>query len=253
MFLQASPDGIRDLAAAVQHALAAVTHQTAVPPVYLQHMRQDLVRMANFVCLLAWRLHLRSRRARRLQQQQQLLQPGLQGGQGQDNQSADADFDAGGVVVVVLNDEDEVHLPAAQEVQQEELAGAQQQEEEHVQGLLDHQQDQLLEVTVDAGQQQQHADMPHLQQQQQQLATVVAPAPAPAHVSLSVAVQTDDVAPTMRQIHELLSGLMAVMQPDNPSLKPGRATLALLTHQIEQQLQASNLPQHQPQVLPPQH
>eukprot|EP00879_Flechtneria_rotunda_P005355 GHRR01005642.1.p1 GENE.GHRR01005642.1~~GHRR01005642.1.p1 ORF type:complete len:331 (+),score=135.99 GHRR01005642.1:598-1590(+) len=63
--LQKSPDGIRDLAAAVQQALGIVTHQTFIQPAFVKHVREDLVRFANFVCLLAWRIHLRSRRAAR--------------------------------------------------------------------------------------------------------------------------------------------------------------------------------------------
>lgn len=253
--LQASPDGIRDLAAAVQQALATVTHQTAIPPAHLQHMQQDLVRMANFVCLLAWRLHLRSRRARRLHQQQQ-QQLGGAVDQPHGHLFADAAFDEDDAVVVILDEGPEQHIQALQQEQQVGLEGAQQ-EPEHVQGLLGVQGGPPLVVTVHVDNQHLQAGGLEMQQQQQQHlnnpaaadpAEAPVAAPAPAHVSVSV--QTDDLGPTMREVRELLSGLSALMQPDNPSLKPGRATLALLNHHITQQLQAWNLQQQQHLVLP---
>lgn len=233
--VQASPDGIRDLAAAVQQSLASVTTQTSVPPACLQHIQQDLVRMANFVCLVAWRLHLRSRRARRLRQQQQdfaaLQAPGTA--------FAAAAYDDSDVVVVVINED------VAQQIQPADAAlGPIQQEHhvqneaEHVQGLLDPQQQHMMEVTL------------HVEQQQQLAIAAPAPsdAPLPAPARVSVSVQTDDLGPTMREVNELLSGLKALMQPGNLSMKPGRATLALLNHHIKLQLQAWNL-QPQQQVV----
>lgn len=221
--LQVSPDGIRDLAAATQQALAAVTGQTSVPPAHLQSVQQDLVRMANFVCLLAWRLHLRNRRAGRMQQQETAA------AQAQVPVLAGAGMYDDGDVVVVLNPQDEQPL-----------------QQEHVQGpALDPQQEPVLEVSV-------HVEHHTLQQealtqvpgaQQQAVLTAALPA-APALVSVSL--QTDDLGPTMVEVRELLAGLRAIMQPENISLKPSRATLALLSHHIGQQLQNWILP-HLPQ------
>lgn len=66
--LQGSPDPIPDLAAAVQKGLALITTQTDLQESILAPLRADLVRCANYVCLLAWRQHMNDAR-RRAQQQ----------------------------------------------------------------------------------------------------------------------------------------------------------------------------------------
>ena len=61
--LERSPDGVRDLSAAVQKVMQRISSQSVVAPVWVKRLHQDTVNIASFVCLLAWRSHMRNRRA----------------------------------------------------------------------------------------------------------------------------------------------------------------------------------------------
>ncbi|KAF8071002.1 TBC2 [Scenedesmus sp. PABB004] len=74
--VQRSPDGTRDLAAAVHAALSSVTHQRVVPPASLRVVQDDLARLASYVCLLAWRTRMRNRTRAEGRQQLQQQEPG---------------------------------------------------------------------------------------------------------------------------------------------------------------------------------
>jgi hypothetical protein len=209
--LQRSPDGIRDLAAAVQAALES--HQSSTPPHVLKAVQEDCVRLANFVCLFAWKLHLRNRRAA-LQQQPAHQQLAAAGFNGWDDDAAEAD------VQVVLIDP---HPAVEQQQQQQHLELEAAAASQAGAGPAAQQQPAEMPQPYFAPQQQQ-------QQQQQQ----------PVQVS-SVSSQTE-LGPSLAEVAELVSGLRGLMASANPSLKPCRATLNLLLHHINQQLAAWNLP-----------
>jgi hypothetical protein len=67
--LQRSPDPVPDLAAALQQGLTLISSQTSLVNTLAAPIRADLVRCANFVCLLAWRQHMRKRRGQPATQQ----------------------------------------------------------------------------------------------------------------------------------------------------------------------------------------
>jgi hypothetical protein len=69
--LSSSSDGVRDLAAAVQKTLQRVDTQNMVPPTALVRVHQDCLNVASFVCLLAWKSRMRSRRASRAAAEEQ--------------------------------------------------------------------------------------------------------------------------------------------------------------------------------------
>lgn len=69
--LSSSSDGVRDLAAAVQKTLQRVDTQNMVPPSALARVHQDCLNVASFVCLLAWKSRMRSRRASRAAAEEQ--------------------------------------------------------------------------------------------------------------------------------------------------------------------------------------
>uniref|UniRef100_A0A383V8Z1 Uncharacterized protein n=1 Tax=Tetradesmus obliquus TaxID=3088 RepID=A0A383V8Z1_TETOB len=224
--LQRSPDGIRDLAAAVQAALASVTHQSSTPPHVLKAVQEDCVRLANFVCLFAWKLHLRNRRAA-LQRQPAQQQP------------AAADFNAWDV------DEDDAAEAGVQVVLLEPQPAVQQPQQQQQQ-----QQQQQLELGAAAAPQAAADPAVQQQQQQQQPAADVHPHPAPQQQQqqqqqvvqvTSVSSQTE-LGPSLAEVRELVSGLRSLMAPANTSLKPCRASLNLLLHHINLQLAAWNLP-----------
>eukprot|EP00775_Hariotina_reticulata_P000228 gene228-431_t len=62
---------------------------------------------------------------------------------------------------------------------------------------------------------------------------------SPAVLVASAGVQTE-LGPSLREVQELLAGLVALMTADNPSFRPCRATLQLLHRHLDLQLLAWN-------------